>query len=138
MKLLRAAIFAAILMPIAADAAKGSWATQLPAACTFSSADYSKVIGAGSTVLVPAAPAGVTRYGIFIELLTASATLGINPTGGTASISTHGNIVISTGAAAPSNVAYINVTALGFIPQGAITAIADAPGREVTAFACPQ
>jgi hypothetical protein len=63
--------------------------------------------------------------------------LGINPTGGTASTSTAGNIVIGTGSTSPSNVAYINFAAMGFIPQTAITAIASG-SVSVTAYACPQ
>lgn len=101
-------------------------------------ANYSTTVGNSSVTLIPAPRAGVNRTGIFIELLTASATLGINPTGGTASTTASGNIVITTGSSAPNNVAYINFAAMGFIPNGAITAIADSSGRAVSAWACPE
>jgi hypothetical protein len=35
-------------------------------------------------------------------------------------------------------VAYINFAAMGIIPNGPITAVADAPGRVVSAWACPN
>ncbi len=101
-------------------------------------ANYSATVGSTQVTLIPAPPYGVNRTGIFIELLTASATLGLNPGGGTASTTAAGNIVVSTGASAPNNVAYINFAAMGFIPQSAITAIADSTSRAVSAWACPQ
>ena len=135
----RLAIAAALfLLPTIGLAATSTQTTQVPAPCGMTGANYSGTVGVSSTALIPAPPAGTTRTGIFIELLTASATLGINPTGGTASTSTAGNIVVSTGASSPNNVAYINFAAMGFVPQGAITAISDDVNRVVTAYACPK
>lgn len=105
--------------------------------CNMTPANYSGTVTNGSAVLIPAAPSGMTRTGIFIELLTASSTLGINPMGGTASTSAAGNIVISTSGTAPQNFGYINTAGLGFTPQGAITAIASG-NVTVSAWACPQ
>lgn len=101
-------------------------------------ANYSATVTTAPVTLIPAAPPGIQRTGIFIELLTASASLGVNPTGGTPSTSAAPNIVITTGASAPQNTGFINFASMGFIPQGAITAVADSTGRVVTAYACPQ
>ena len=118
-----------------------------PQACNFGAiastnqsptANYSATVGNTAVTLIPAAPSGVARTGVFIELLTASASLALNPNGGTPSLTAAGNIVITTGSSAPNNVAYINFAAMGMVPTGAITAIADAGSRVVSAWACPQ
>lgn len=101
-------------------------------------ANYSATVGNSSVTLIPAPRNGVARTGIFIELLSANATLAVNPTGPTASTTAPGNIVVTTASSAPNNIAYINFAAMGFVPQGAITAIADASGRVVSAWACPE
>ncbi len=137
---MRNRVLAALVAALLFLAAQPSWAQSIPG-CNLSSstiANYSATVGTGQTTLIPAPAYGVVRTGIFIELLTASAKLGINPGGGTASTSTGGNIVISTGSAAPNDVTSFNFSSLGFLPTGAITVTADAGSRVVTAFACPQ
>ena len=105
-------------------------------------ANYSKTVGTSVVTLIPAAPNNITRTGIFIELLTASATLAILPytaPGTTPSTSGgNGEIIITTGSSAPNNVAYLNFAGMGIIPTGPIQAIADSSGRVVSAWACPQ
>lgn len=130
-------LFPALLLAVSASP---GFAQNMPACNMGGGANYSPSggVGAASITLIPAAPSGVVRTGIFIELLTASASLGVNTTGAAASTSAAGNIVITTGASAPQNVAFINFSSMGFIPQGAITAIADGASRVVSAWACPQ
>lgn len=114
-----------------------STVTPIPAPCTITTTaanktDYSATVGGTSITLIPAAPQNVTRTGIFIQLLTGSASLAVNPSGGTASLTAAGNMVVST------QYAGFNFASMGFIPQGAITAVADTSGRVVSAFACPR
>lgn len=106
--------------------------------CNMAKANYSSsTVGASSVQLVPAPPQGTVRSGLFIELLSASATLAVNTIGASASTTAPGNIVISTGASSPQNVAYINFASMGFIPQGQVNAIASGTVT-VSVFACPQ
>ncbi len=95
-------------------------------------ANYSATIGSSSQAFIPAPPAGVTRTGVFIQCLAATCVLGLNLTGGTASITAAGNLVVS------GQYAVTDSNVWGFIPQGAITAIAPAGSTVVTAFACPS
>lgn len=127
--------FSAVLSLLAVSAAADN-VTPIPPPCSISTTaatrtDYSGNVTTGSGVLIPAAPQGVTRTGVFIQCLASTCTLGINPSGGTASLSAAGNIVAS------GQYSGFNFAALGFIPQGAITAIADGT-RAVTAFSCPR
>lgn len=89
-------------------------------------------LGASSTTLIPAPPQGVQRTAIWIQLLTSGATVGLNPSGAAASTSAAGNMVLST------QYQYLSFNSLGFMPSGAVTAIADSSSRVVTAYACPQ
>lgn len=113
--------------------------TPIPPPCTITATtaptstlnNYSGNVTTSSAVLIPSAPQGVTRTGIFIQCLAATCTLAINLSGGTASTSAAGNMVAS------GQYSGFNSAALGFTPQGAITAIADGT-RAVTAYACPR
>ena len=133
-KFLLAVICAGLFL---SEAAAAQSVTPIPPPCTISTAtntktDYSATITNTSAVLIPAAPQGVTRTGIFIQLLTGSASIAINPSGGTASLTAAGNIVCAT------QYCGVNFASMGFIPQGPITAIADSSSRVVSAFACPR
>lgn len=133
---MRAFLAAALAIGALIGAAEAQNVTPIPPPCSIittaaTKTDYSGNVTTGSAVLIPAAPQGVTRTGIFIQCLSATCTLGINPSGGTASLSAAGNMVAS------GQYSGFNFAALGFIPQGSITAIADGT-RAVTAFSCPR
>jgi hypothetical protein len=130
-------LFLAGLVAVSGNAMAASAVTPVPSPCTITTTataktDYSATVGGTSVTLIPAAPTGVTRTGVFIQLLTPSASLGVNPSGGTASLTSAGNMVVAT------QYAGFNFASMGFVPQGAITAIADSSGRAVTAYACPR
>lgn len=126
--------FALLLFPTIAWAQSSTYV--LPPPCNTGTVSYSGTVTNSSALLIPAPPANLVRTGLFVELLTASSTLALNPSGGTASTTAAGNIVITTGASAPQNIAYINFASLGFIPQSAMNAIAGG-SVTVTVLACP-
>lgn len=124
-----------VALTILAGPALADNVTPIPPPCSINTTattrtDYSGNVTTSSAVLIPAPRQGVTRTGIFIQCLAATCTLAINLSGGTASTSVAGNMVCT------GYLCGFNSAALGFTPQGSITAIADGT-RAVTAYACP-
>lgn len=133
---MRAFLVAALVIGVLTRTAGAESVTPTPPPCAITTTaqtktDYSGNVTNSSAVLIPAPPQGVTRTGIFIQCLASPCTLGINPSGGTASTSAAGNMVAS------GQYSGFNFAALGYIPQGPITAIADGT-RAVSAYACPR
>lgn len=81
--------------------------------------------------LFAAPPQGTTRTGMFVQCLTASCTFALNFSGGTASLTAAGNLVVN------GQYGFFNGTSFGFMPQGAVRIIANASSA-ITAWACPQ
>lgn len=123
----------------ASSASAQQLVTPVPAACgaptqpaaNGSAANASGTYGNSSVTLFPAPSQGVARTGMFVQCLTTSCQFALNLGGGTASLTTAGNLVMN------GAYAYFNSASLGWTPQGKITIIA-AGSSVISAFACPM